>query len=32
MNFGKLFKDILVISAPLVIELFSDIINGKYDF
>lgn len=31
MNFGKLVKDILIISAPIIIELFSDIIDGKYD-
>lgn len=31
MDFGKLAKDILIGVAPLVIELFSDIFNVKYD-
>jgi len=31
MDFGKLFKDILKVSAPVVIDILSDIIKGKYD-
>ena len=31
MDFGKLFTDLLKVSTPLVIDLLSDILRGKYD-
>ena len=31
MDFGKLFTDLLKVSAPLVIDLLSDVLRGKYD-
>ena len=31
MDFGKLFKDILKVSAPVITDILSDIIKGKYD-
>lgn len=31
MDFGKLFTDLLKVSAPLVIDFLSDVLRGKYD-
>lgn len=31
MDFSKLFTDLLKVSAPIVIDLLSDIVKGKYD-
>ena len=31
MDFSKLFTDLLKVSAPIVIDLLSDIVIGKYD-
>lgn len=31
MDFKKLVKNVLIGAAPIIIELFSDLMDGKYD-